>query len=236
MRDSRLQFACMSLAIVICAGSTAAGEYRDPAGFSFRYPDGWTTVTSRQVEADGKLTAPEVKAWLNKNRVDLKKISVVLIHEGEGEVNANLNVVVNQGQLRVDDHNAQELLKRLPEQYRSMGVDIENMKVRQHNFGNASALVVDYGMTMPSRGVPLKQRQAYFPGGGKTFIVTCTAEADAFEEYGPTFDTILASFQVPAPSSMGIDWTSALTAGAICGALAALLTVLKKLIGPKSLV
>jgi hypothetical protein len=236
MRSSRYRFTLTVLSIVICAGSTVAGEYRDPAGFSFTFPDSWTTVTSRQAEADPKLLAPEIKAWLNRNHVDLKKLSVILLHEDAGEIAATLNVEVNQRQLRVDDSNAKELLKRLPEQYRSVGINLENIKVRQQRFASASALVVDYGMTMPGQTVPLKQRQSYFPGGGKTFIVTCTSAADEFDKYGPTFDAVLANFKVPVPAAMGIDWTSAVTAGAVCGAAAALLTLIKKLIGPKQAV
>ncbi len=236
MRSSTYRLSLTVLSIVICAGRATGGEYRDPAGFSFNYPDGWTTVTSRQGEADASLVAPEIKAWLTTNHVDLKQFSVVLIHEDGGEVLANLNVVVDQQQLRVDDHNANELLRNMPANFRSVGMRAENLRVRQQKFKSARALVVDLEMTMPGSPVPLKQRQAYFPGGGKTFIVTCTSAADAFGEYGPTFDTILASFQVPATAATGINWTSAMVAGAVCGAVAALLAILKKLTSPKSAV
>jgi hypothetical protein len=238
MRSSRYRIALTVLSIVLCAGRAGAGEYRDPAGFSFNYPDGWTTVTSRNVEAGAPLVAPQIKAWLTTNHVDLKYFSVILIREHGGEVVANLNVVVDPRQLRADDHNAKELLRNLPENYRSVGMRAENLSVRQQKFATALALVVDLEVTMPGSPVPLEQRLAYYPGGGKTFVVTCTSVAEEFDKYGPTFDAILASFKVPAPDAMGIDWTSAVTAGAVCGAAAALVTLFKKLIviGPKQAV
>lgn len=52
---------------------------------------------------------------------------------------------------------------------------------------------------MPGETLPSRQRQVYIPGGGNTFIVTCTGEADRFDGYVPTFDSILASFKVPPP-------------------------------------
>jgi hypothetical protein len=72
----------------------------------------------------------------------------------------------------------------------------------------------------------------FFPGGGKTFIVTSTAKPETFEKYAPTFDEILASFQAPAPLASsprlfhgpGFDQWGAVIGG-IVGALVAGLVV-----------
>lgn len=132
MRDQERNLTLAALALGICVGSTAAGEYRDPAGFSFTYPEGWVPVTSREALADTTGLPPEIKAWLDKNHVDFTKLSVALVREGDDEAREYMNVGVNPGQLAVNQSNLKDLLKLLPEKYREMGVKIENIGGRMH--------------------------------------------------------------------------------------------------------
>ena len=57
--------------ILLSFGRTAlGGEYSDPNGFSFTYPDGWVAITKAAM-GDVKQALPaEVKNWVSKNNLD----------------------------------------------------------------------------------------------------------------------------------------------------------------------
>jgi hypothetical protein len=55
--------------------------------------------------------------------------------------------------------------------------------------------------------------------------------ADSYADYSPTFENILASFKVPAPTPRGFDWNRVLFAGIIGGVAGGLISLVKKLTG-----
>ena len=84
-------------------------------------------------------------------------------------------------------------------------------------------------------GTPLKQRQVFFAGGGKTYIVTCSALADRFGEYSGTFDEMLESFKVPGTvaqqQQQGFDWNRVMVM-AVDGIAGGLVGLVKKFKAP----
>ncbi|MGC3971258.1 MAG: hypothetical protein QM775_29125 [Pirellulales bacterium] len=65
------------------------------------------------------------------------------------------------------------------------------------SYGKNEAGVLEFDADLPGIEVPLKQRQAFFVGGGKSYVVTCTAVRKDFEKYSAKFDEMLKSFVVP---------------------------------------
>ena len=63
-------------------------------------------------------------------------------------------------------------------------------------------------------------------------MANCFDRADSFDQYLPTFERILASFQVPAPVAKGFDWsrvaTTAVVGGIVGGLIAGLIGIIKK--------
>ena len=61
--------------LLAAAGLTSAGEYSDPSGYGFRYPEGWVAVS----EIDRDSVAKEVREWLDNQAIDLTVLSVVVV-------------------------------------------------------------------------------------------------------------------------------------------------------------
>jgi hypothetical protein len=192
-------------------GFAGAEVYTDPSGFSFTYPDGWFVVPRSNMGQVKDALPPGVKAWMAKNNFDFSRISVVLVRVGEGDFLENLNVVVEKQQIPVNDNT----IKEASNQYAKAGAKVENFQGRVQQVASRPALVMDYQVVLPGTQRPLRQRQALIPGGGKTYMVTCTALPESFEQHRPTFETILASFQAPPPVSQGFDWNQVLVGGMV---------------------
>jgi hypothetical protein len=79
---------------------------------------------------------------------------------------------------------------------------------------------------MPGVSGTLRQKQVMIPGGGKTFIVTCTASAETFDLYQPTFEGVLSNFQVPAPVTRGFDGKQGEEMAFVWGVIAGVVGVL----------
>ncbi len=217
-------------------GFASGGEYSDPSGFAFTYPDGWVVAASAQSTPVKDVLPPEIKDWLAKNQVDVTKVNVLLVRDGEDEFLENVNVVVNNREMPINDNSVRELLKLLPAQFAKLNAKVGSIDGKLEKLGANDAIVVDYQVTLPETDSPVKQRQVYLAGGGKTFIATCTATPASFSTYAPTFETILASFRVPASKSQLFDVESArigMVAGAIGGAIGGLIVALRKKKGAK---
>ena len=212
---------CVLAGLVLFAcGSPALGDtYTDPSGFSFDYPDGWVPVTWAAVDKGNRGLTDELRVWLSKNNVDLNRISVMLLRAGRDEFLENLNVVVEGQQVLVDDNTVKQLTGQLTQQFGAMNAKVENLQGRVQKVGTRDAAVLEWQVRMPGAPHVLRQKQVLFPGGGKTYIVTCTAKADSFDAYQPTFDRILTSFQIPAPVAQGFDWNRLLSSALMWGGL-----------------
>ena len=206
------------LLLLICA-TASGGDYTDPSGFAFTYPEDWIPLTHSAMSEVNQAIPQELKNWVAKNNVDLSRVAVVLLRNGREEFVENLNVVVVKQQIAVDDKTVQKMTESLPKQYRSMGMNVDNFQGRVQKVGSHNAVVVEYQYQSPLPGVTseLRQRQVFFPGGGKTYIVTYSATTDSFDRHLPIFEKILASFQVPAPVAMGFDWSRVATTGLVGG-------------------
>jgi len=206
------------LALLLTASNRSfAAEHQDPAGFSFRYPDGWVAVTKLN---EGSLE-PAVRDWVAKGQVDLSTINVVVVDATQTDFQANCNVLQVKGELAPTEATRQAALKDAAAQFKQVGVEAKNLRADIRQFGMHEVLVLDFDSRMPFLDLSLHQRQAHFAGGGKTYIVTCSALASQFPQRELEFDMILSSFHVPPRTSTG--WShvrSSATTGAIIGGIA----------------
>jgi hypothetical protein len=218
--------------IVLAGGEFARGaSYSDPSGYSFTHPDDWIAIKGNSLGNVDENLPPETKDWIAKNNVDLSRISMVLLRKGEGEFLENLNVVVENQQIPLDANSVKQLTDAITQQYRQMGVTPEGFEARVEQVGGREALVANYQIRIPGMPDLMRQKQVMFPGGGKTFIITCTAPASTLEEHRSTFDTVLSSFQAPAPVAKGFSFDNMIITGlvgAIVGGLVAALFAIKR--------
>jgi hypothetical protein len=171
-----------------------AGQYTDPAGFSFTYPEGWTPL-SKHSQAS---IPQEVKIGLAKNHIDLSKVNVALLHPTTGDFYENLNVIVTPGSAPIDEAGCRELRSVIPQQMRLLGVTIDDVQAEVQQIGENKAIIIEFESRMPGVSFPLHQCQFYMSAGGKMFIVTCTAKAADFSQFAPTFAQIAGSFKLAA--------------------------------------
>jgi hypothetical protein len=227
----------LSIAAVLLftgAGRAFGGDYADPSGFSFTYPEGWIPL-NRSMKDVGQALPPEMKNWLAKNNVDLNRVAVVLLRKGRGDFIENLNVVIDKQQIPANDATVKQMIDMLPQKFAAMGANLDNIQGRVQRIGSSNAVVLDFQTRLPGVPFSLRQRQVYFPGGGKTYIVTCTAKADSFDQYQPTFENILASFQSPAPHTRAFDWSRVMTQGVMGGIVAGSIGIIAWLLLKKAL-
>jgi hypothetical protein len=216
--------------IMLIGGDFARGAtYSDPNGFSFTYPAGWMVLNR---ELMGKLDEglpAEMKQYIAKNSIDFNKVAVMLVREGSEEFLENLNVVVEQKQIPVNDRMVKQLKETLESGYRQLGMAPDRVDSRIETVASREAIVIDCHARVPGTNVQIQQKQIMLPGGGKTYIITCSANAGSIEKYRPIFDSILASFQAPQPVATGFDWSNnaGLVGGIVGGLIAALWVMLK---------
>lgn len=211
------------VALILLAGGQLAGgdTLSDPSGFSFTYPDGWVAVNRESIGDVRQKVSEETKGWVSSN-VDFSRLTAILVRDSDDEFRDNLNVVVDPRQLPLTDQNRIQVTRAIAEEYGKMGVKLDDVQSRIQKVGERDALVLEYQIALPNVPDVLRQRQVMFPGGGKTYVVTCTSRASTFDLYRPVFDEVLASFQVPAPVKTGFDWKRAVWMGVVGGALGGL--------------
>ena len=215
--------------LLAAAGLTSAGEYSDPSGYGFRYPEGWVAVS----ELDRDSVAKEVREWLDNQAIDLTVLSVVVVDPGPKEFSPNCNVVLIEGEIPVTDGTLQDMLGALPGKYRSMKIEVSNLKGALQQVGANQAIVFHYDTKLPGVPFPLHQQQVYLPGGGKTHIITCTTTIDRIAQDDLAFQSILATFQVPPVQGSRLNWnevgSSSLIGGIVGGLTAGIVVGLMQL-------
>jgi len=233
MRQIRWHFILWAFLSFVCGASAVADEYADPSGFSFTYPEDWFPVTADVVHEGSSALPAEMKSWIAKNNIDLSRVKVVLIRRGHDEFLENMNVVVSTPEIPVSTRTLKKLTDHLTRQYAAMGVHVDKLQTRVQQVGKRDAFVAEYEVSMPGIPFPLRQKQVTVPGGGKTYIVTCTGRAASYDRYSPTFEAVLASFRSPPAAAWPIDWRHVFRMsllGGIIGAVAGgLIFTFKKL-------
>jgi PsbP len=218
-------------ALAIGAPPAAAEEFSHSSGYSFTYPNGWVAVGDPGSSINPKEFSPEIQKWLRKNNFSMSQVSMVLLRQSTGDFVENLNVVVQGQQMPINDDSVKKLLQMLPQQYRAMGATVENLDARKRKFGANQAIELDYRVQLPGIATAIRQKQVFIPGGGNTYIVTCTAQADSFNDYSRTFETILVSFKVPTAAAAAPGGSGFVFITVVGGAIGCLVYLVKKFQG-----
>ncbi len=240
------------LPFLAVTGAALAGEYIDSSGFSLNYPAGWTVV-SKQGDL-WERTQQEMKNWIAKNKIDLSKVSMVLLGPSHGDFRENLNVVVAQEGIPVNDEALVEMTGSVKQHYEAMGLRLEKFDGHIGEVGAGKAIVLNYETRLPAAALVVRQQQVYLPLGNTTYIITSSAKASTFNAYLPVFESVVMSFRAPAGPNHELTATAqnlipdrAATAldsvafarehlvtlgvivGAVCGMIAALVAAVKSM-------
>jgi hypothetical protein len=221
--------ACVcAVAWVVTSGPFAhAGEFKSDAGVSFHYPDGWVAITQLNLSE----LPQEVQEHVRSNQIDLSQLHVLVVRVTTGEFAENINLIIAPQQVPVTQTVFDQHKARIPGEYEKVGMSASNLSGAMVAIADHPAMVFTCDAEMPFGGEPLRQRQVLIPGGGKTFVFTCTATQSSYDKYSGTFDQILGSLKVPAPVATGFDWSAVWSKGvlgAIVGGFIGLFVALKK--------
>jgi hypothetical protein len=226
MLNNKIQRAALciwSLALAF-PGHALAERYKSTQGFSIDPPDGWTVASKEQSQQLAEAVKERLKQF------DLNRIAVVMFDPANPR--NNINVVIGPGRVTVDEKSAEQYRTSLGNQYRQMGLELENFTVDQRTFGKHSALFADYLNDYAKLGGDpgkVHQWQAIFPGSGKSFFVTCTALADQYAAMVPIFTKTLESIDYETGMFDNMPpWMRTALIGAVIGALAGLILSLMK--------
>lgn len=163
-------------------------------------------------------------------RFDFSKIDLLAV--GEGGASVNINTIA--GEVPMTEDSRRQMLQEVPKTFAQQGVKVEKLEARLETLGGVTkALILEYEAEIMG---PMRQIQAYVPGGGKTAIVTCSAPKEIYASAEPKFRSVLASLRVPAlkdSDSGGSRILSGALRGGIIGGLAGGLAVLLKLFKKK---
>jgi len=196
-----MRYICHCFVLLLCwsaiSGLAAvAGEYQDADGFKFIYPEGWVLVDPSGVLEQGEFP-PQVRQWMEQNRAALVSLRVALLRNSGADFMENLNVVVQPGQIPASEETLAEMLVEHPAQFKQMGISVEDLNGKVATFAGRESIILDYAVKFPDQPDMLRQRQVHVPGGGNTYIITCTGQAQTFAQHEPTFASILQSVQAP---------------------------------------
>jgi hypothetical protein len=227
----------VGLSIFVFAAIARGGEYSDPSGYSFNYPDDWVIVTQASLVGDPSIP-PHIKdlvAKLAKNFPDPSNFSAALLHRSPNEFHReSVTIVIQPQEMLLSPKSADELVVTIREQCPTRGISMTELQSHFQMIGGNYALVVECDARVPAAPFPLRYRQVYIPKGGKTYIITCAAKADSFATYSPTFDAMLASFKVPGAWALefsGWIWIAVAVAGGLW-ALFGKLNTPRRITGP----
>lgn len=214
--------ACLAMGI---SRAAVAETYTDSAGFFCESPVGWTLISESHMAEVADALTPQIKDWVQRNKIDFKQVKVILLRNGDHEkFLENLNVVVEPSQITVSETSRRQLAELSTRRFAEAGLQQENYSSRIERIADREFIVSDYLLKFPdSMGVgSVRQRQYLIGGGGKTFTITCTALPETFETYEPVFSTVMASFKAPQSIATGFNWGAIASSGAIWGILGGL--------------
>ena len=202
MRASTVFHACLTASLIGLVGyEVGAAEFSSLRGFALEYPDSWCVATSAQQDA----ITSEAGAMFNKlGNVNWNAMAVVIFNPEEDEFAESVNVVVAPGVLPLGEDAGSEIADQVVAQYSSLGIDFDLVKMERTTARGKDALSITADVEMPGFDRPLRQRQVIVPGRTQTYIVTCGAFQEDFEEYEPVFTQVVDSLQVD--SGVGGVW------------------------------
>ena len=208
------------LLLTLAASPLIAGEFSGPQGFSFAFPEGWIALSEQDRQNMG-LAENEL---VQRAKIDLTLIAVLVVQPGNDDFCPSFNVVVNSPETPINEKAKDEILSIVSTKLRSVGMTVIEPTAEIRKIGANSVIVMDYRSRIPAMPFELRQRQVFFTGGGKNFIVTCSAKMAEFDAVSPAFDSMLASFKVPPPTVSsapfgGFGLKDTLISSAICGVI-----------------
>jgi hypothetical protein len=186
-----------SILLLTLPSMTQADEYKDPTGFSFTYPENWVIV-NRDTVWDAIPT--HIRNRIDQSEVNIKDIRVMLIRNGQEESLEVLQVCAEQREIPADVKMLKGIEEAITNQYRSLNCNSKIMGSRVQSVNDRNAIVVEVETQVPGLASPAREKQIFFPGGGRTYVITCTALANSAPQHVAALDAILASFRAPAPA------------------------------------
>lgn len=186
------------LVLLACGATTLAGEYKDPSGFSFTYPDGWVLLTPDKIKGSKAGLSEEIKSWIDEHEEGLTSMAAILVRDSKDEYLESLGVLVNPVQVPANPETVKAFSTVLKTQYKTMGLELNNFNCSVQDIANRKSVVAEYDIHLDGEEDDHEKRLV-IPGGGKSYIFVCTGSDKSYKKYEPVFGQVLASLKVPDP-------------------------------------
>lgn len=197
----------VTCSVSVCPGVARSGEYTDPSGFSFTHPDDWIALTGSTFHELASKLPPSARQVIEEKSVDFTEVSVMVTRVGDEAFLENMNVVVTDEQLPINQATLAQARQEFVRQLQRSGVSVSQFNAEIRSIGGRDVFAINQQVLYAGLPDTIRQRQVYFAGGGKTYIVTCTAMASSFAKYESTFEDTLASFKIPSSGFLNLSPT-----------------------------
>jgi hypothetical protein len=184
---------------------TSGGTHTEPGGFSIDYPPGWIAASGVNREA-----LPErVRSALERMnpRTRGAEPSAMFLRLDGSDYPPNVGILSRPGEAPLTAEFADRVSKSVTEQLGKAGVTLSGIKASVQTVAGKPALVLDVTVTFDEL-VTYRQRQHWFVGGGRTYLVVFSDKPKTFETNLAEVDRILQTVRVPAPAPAGVGGAS----------------------------
>jgi hypothetical protein len=183
----------IGMAYLALSAVCGAADFTSPDGFRLSYPDDWQVVSKTQQRNMAKATK---SVFRNGEDADVEHLAVMILHPGDARFNANINVNVAMGLVRVDDEGAKALRGELSGKFASIGLKPSNWETKCATLAGRDAVSIRLEYYHPTLNMTIRQWLVFVPGRSRTYVLTASALIEDWSRFEPQFAAMANSLEV----------------------------------------
>lgn len=163
-------------------------------GFSVTYPDGWTVLSSDDLE-ESREAVSELQKKAGGSGADPRAVVITEPNVDPPELAAHINVTITRGRFSVTEDSVPKLLSEMETTWTKMGVQGELLEHSLREIGSNHGLYFERRGTDPATGVEKRYWQHITPGREQAYTIICAVPEVEAESFRETCLSVLESFK-----------------------------------------